>query len=383
MSELINTNSGGLRRRLLTTASSLALLGFVCGADKVHAADDDTTDRPAVWIEFGGQLEQVDGSEQRFTPPFLLTTPRSPVQTISPVNVEKPPQFSNGIEGSISFEPAGTDWVLSASVRYGRSNSSKHVHQQSDPAPVPLPSPFVGFETAEAARLSDTQTQNDEAHAVLDFKAGKDFGLGMFGNHGSSILSLGVRFAQFNTKSNAAIKSDPDWHFHYRYLTFLHKSIPFGQIYHTYNGSEEAARSFRGIGPSLTWSASAPFAENPAVGEFTLDWGANAAILFGRQKAATHHQTTAQYHPAYYAFGQRVMLYRSPTAHSRERSVVVPNVGGFAGVSLRFPNAKVSLGYRGDFFFGALDGGIDMRKTENRGFYGPFASVSVGIGGSR
>src|SRR5580692_6537414 len=226
MSELINTNSGcrgGLRRQLLMTASCLALLGFVCGADRDHAADDDA-DRPTVWIELGGQLEQIDGSEERFTPPFLLTTPRSPVQTISPTSVEKPPRFSNGAEGSISFEPAGTDWVLSASVRYGRANSNKHVHQQSVPAPVPLPSPFVGFETAEAARLSDTQTQNDEAHAVLDFQAGKDFGLGMFGAHSSSVLSLGVRFAQFTAKSNAAIKSDPDWHFHYRYFTFLHKS---------------------------------------------------------------------------------------------------------------------------------------------------------------
>ena len=124
-----------------------------------------------------------------------------------------------------------------------------------------------------------------------------------------------------------------------------------------------------------------PFAENPAVGEFALDRGANAAILFGRQKAATHHQTTAQYHPFYYGAGQRALLYQTATAHSRKRSVVVPNIGGFAGISLRFPNAKVSLGYRDDFFFGAMDGGIDAAKKENVGFYGPFASVSVGLGG--
>jgi hypothetical protein len=65
----------------------------------------------------------------------------------------------------------------------------------------------------------------------------------------------------------------------------------------------------------------------------------------------------------------------------RSRSVVVPNVGGFVGMSLRFPNAKVSLGYRIDAFFGAMDGGIDTRKTYDRDFYGPFATISIGLGG--
>jgi hypothetical protein len=60
---------------------------------------------------------------------------------------------------------------------------------------------------------------------------------------------------------------------------------------------------------------------------------------------------------------------------------VVPNIGGFAGFSLKFPNARVSLGYRADFFFGAMDGGIDTRKTYDRNFYGPFAKISIGLGG--
>ena len=59
---------------------------------------------------------------------------------------------------------------------------------------------------------------------------------------------------------------------------------------------------------------------------------------------------------------------------------MVPNIGGFAGISWRLPTAKVSIGYRADFFFNAIDGGIAARKSENRGFYGPFASISIGIG---
>jgi hypothetical protein len=61
--------------------------------------------------------------------------------------------------------------------------------------------------------------------------------------------------------------------------------------------------------------------------------------------------------------------------------VIVPNIGGFAGLSVRFPNAKVSLGYRADAFFGAMDGSIDVRKTYDRDFYGPFATISIGLGG--
>jgi hypothetical protein len=59
----------------------------------------------------------------------------------------------------------------------------------------------------------------------------------------------------------------------------------------------------------------------------------------------------------------------------------VPNLGAFAGLSFRFAQAKVSVGYRGDFFFGAMDGGLDTRKSYNQEFYGPFATVSIGLGG--
>lgn len=46
-----------------------------------------------------------------------------------------------------------------------------------------------------------------------------------------------------------------------------------------------------------------------------------------------------------------------------------------------FDNAKLSLGYRGDFFFGALDSGIDTARRKTVGFYGPFATISFGFGG--
>ncbi len=81
------------------------------------------------------------------------------------------------------------------------------------------------------------------------------------------------------------------------------------------------------------------------------------------------------------SLGAATVLSETTDAPQRDRTVVVPDVGGFAGFSWRLPNGKVSLGYRADFFFGAIDGGIDTSQKEMRGFYGPFASVSLGLGG--
>ena len=70
-----------------------------------------------------------------------------------------------------------------------------------------------------------------------------------------------------------------------------------------------------------------------------------------------------------------------PADRNRARNVTIPNIGGFAGISFKYADAKLALGYRADLFFNAMDGGIDTRKSENVGFYGPFATVSVGLGG--
>jgi hypothetical protein len=63
----------------------------------------------------------------------------------------------------------------------------------------------------------------------------------------------------------------------------------------------------------------------------------------------------------------------------RSRTVTVPNIGGYLGASMRYHNGKVSLGYRADTFFDAMDGGEQTAKSYNRGFYGPYLNVSLGL----
>ncbi|HEY5236971.1 MAG TPA: hypothetical protein VIJ62_01210 [Rhizomicrobium sp.] len=422
MSELVNARNAGrdFRWQLLTTVSAWVLLAVVYGPIEAEAADQDA-DRPTLWIELGGQLEQMQGGQEPFAPSFVANLPDN---FFSPLSVQKPLQYSIGGEAAISFEPEGSDWSLSASIRFGRSNGVKQLHQQTPNAKVLLNHVTVigkyiaggSYYPSRHVKFSDAKASQSESHTVLDFQAGKDVGLGMFGNHGSSVFSAGVRFAQFSSTANVNLHAEPD----VRYPTAPISSFPAFKAFkyapirfHDYAGMEVNQRSFHGIGPALAWNGSTPFVGSPERAELTFDWGANAAILFGRQKATVRHQTVVQTYyknrwsqahidhclaaapcskPGYFVnsavrtsgFG----YFPGPSAHhsstrsfNRMRSVTVPNAGGFAGLSFLYANAKVSVGYRADFFFGAMDGGIDTARKENVGFYGPFASISVGFGG--
>ena len=358
MSELINASgrSKDFRWQLLTTVSALALIGSAYGSGTARAGDGDT-DRSTVWIELGGQFEHLSDGEDKFVPPFLLASPRPAPETVDPLTVGHSPRSSFGEEGKISFQPENSNWVFSVGVRVGRTTSHQELNQQSYPTKgipaaqytskpgVPITS-GVTIRNRKALQFIDAQRQDRESHTILDFQAGKDVGLGMFGAGSSSIFSLGVRFAQFGSKSNIVLASDPDAHPTYKYFGNI-KGFD-GGIYHLNDASLAAVRSFHGIGPSISSNASAPVVGNPADGEIALDWGANAALLFGRQRAKVHHQTTAQYHMGKYQYSSvaRTTLYRhTPPDRIRSRSVTVPNIGGFAGLSsvMQMPNSASAI----------------------------------------
>jgi iron complex outermembrane receptor protein len=387
MSELINSNNNRLmlRRQLLITASTLALLTSTYVPDAF--ADDG--DQKTIWIELGGQLEQLSGQGEAFAPPFLAVNSNSPVfKPISPSQAEKAPLFSYGAEGKVSFEPANTSWVFSAAMRYGRSSDRNHVHEQSFPV-LPTTTPPIIFSHynghAFEANYADTVSKHQESHIVLDFQAGRDVGMGMFGKEGTSVLSLGVRYAQFSSNRDVGMSARPNLEFYRR------GSIPFPlKYFHNYLFEGNGSRSFHGVGPSLSWNASAPVAGHLETAEIKLDWGINAAMLFGRQKENSQHKTTGRKRYQLKSnccshvppiTSNYVTVYKHSAHNNRIRSVTVPNFGGFAALSIQRANAKVSFGYRADFFLGALDGGIDTRKSETLGFKGPYATISVGIGG--
>jgi hypothetical protein len=377
MSELITTRDAGTRRTLLATTSALALAGYI------GAAQAESDGHPTIWIELGGQLERVDSPQGIFAPPFFNLASPNILSTM--IDAQRPSRYSTGAEGSVKVMPGQTDWVFTAAIRYGQSKNARHLHYETAGLP---PHTDIAQNVSLIVRpirkeYGDGQSNLTESHVVLDFRAGKDVGLGLFHHDGSSVVSAGVRLAQFSSSSDFTFHARPVYGFN-------SVAVPSGsgakynkihrRYYQEYTALAQTTRSTHAVGPSVSWDASLPVAGNDEGMSLVADWGVNASVLFGRQRSAVHHQTTG-HHLYFNANVQHTSHYAQATGGTRSRSVTIPNIGGFAGLSLKFPNAKVSLGYRGDFFFNATDSGLDARDAANRNFYGPFATISIGLGG--
>jgi len=382
MSELIsNEMQTHISKHLLATVSALALTAYIASATVAKAED---ANRPTVWVELGGQMEFLQGMSRPFTAPFMsvepFATPEGADYVVEP-NAYNPDIFEKnqrpvrrafGLEGKVLFQPEESNWTFSAAIRYGRAQTNRQAHEQG-------PSPYKYFNNRKiplyAAEFADEESAAEQSHMFLDFQAGKDVGLGVFGRDGQSNISAGVRFAQISVKSNVTAIARPKIAHVFHYATYFR-----------YDLSGEQQRNFRAIGPTLSWNASVALLGNHDDAQLTFDWGLNGAVLFGRQKAHVVHATTAVHvtKAAQGPFGPfgRVPLYAPRDVESpRSHSVAVPNLGAFTGLSLRFPSARVSFGYRADFLFGAMDVGIDTRQTTATGFHGPFAKLSIGLGG--
>src|SRR6185437_4936675 len=302
MSELIqqNNNRASANWQLLASASALALVANMASQAKAEDAD-----RPTVWIEAGAQLERLTNGQDSFAPPFVAELLQNPFT--SPRDVQRPSRYSFGQEGRLSFAPEGSDWNFSAAIRYGRSNRHIQTHEETprvESAEAIVSIPALGKYGTTAVslpgnRFATTAFQMHESHMIVDFAAGKDVGLGVFGGHGTSSFAAGVRFAQFTSRSKVQLDADPDFHVEYKYITTFAGQPAFIKLpkaqWNLYGGKLEASRSFAGVGPSVSWDADAMLIGDPERSSVTFDWGLNGALLFGRQKRQGHHSTTAHH----------------------------------------------------------------------------------------
>ena len=359
--------NAGFHNRLLLTVSASALFLSVALAQDANASD---ADHPVIWIEVGGAFDQMSNGDTDWRPPNLT----APLSNSQPLPFGKSPTVGFDVDLKLSYTPEESDWIYSASIRYGRAHfGPKHSHDQSYKLTGYITSfgsgpgvPKYGLTNYDFANAVQS---SHSTHAIVDFAAGKDVGLGIFGR-GRSVVSAGIRIAQLNETAQGQLTA----------FTNAPAKYSPGEVGH--KAELIASRSFTGIGPAVSWDASAPLVGS-LTGGISLDWGANAAILFGRQKANVALRTKdTRYNPGTnYKSGIPTVLSQSTQPSMRAKEVIVPNVGGFAGLSWHLPNAKISLGYRADFFFGAIDGGLATSQKKTRGFYGPFANVSIGIGG--
>jgi hypothetical protein len=343
MSELINKNQRGIQQ-LFTTVSAVALFGFVA-VDQRAAADTFLTssDNPPFWIELGGDAEKIIGQTDRWMPPI------AGILAGSGAAIRKDPNWSFGLEGKLSYRPEGTDWIVWTTARYGRAQRDENFHTQTNQ-----------YSAHAFARAYTGTSRHTENHMIIDFQAGKDFGLGLLGRKGQSIISAGIRIAQFQMKADDFISSRPQYSGVFRGRQYFRTA--------------EIRRRTSALGPAMSWDAAAPiFSNHDAV--LTINWGANGAILFGRQQANVNLKTISLYH-------NYLDYFHTSIANAvRSKRATIPNLGAFASVSYRLPAAKLSIGYRADVFFNAIDGGVGAAHSMSRSFYGPFANISVGIGG--
>ena len=336
-----------IHRQLLATVSVAALIGLGTASEAV-ASDSG---KPVIELELAGQFDQLADKQTRWVPDYFA-------RHVGPMagmfqGAQKTPRYGFDADAGLAFRPGDEGWVLAASIRLGRArqpgSGSKSDHILPYPVYVQNPSNYGAL------------SHQNESHLFVDFSVGKDVGLGIAGSE--STFSAGVRIANMRSRSDVHITSNFPISFH-------------GSA--TNDPDSRIVRKFQGAGPFVAWKASAPIAGQPDSGELGIDWGLNGGLLFGRQ-------TLSQTVDAYYRYGKRVH-YAHPSVHRtaqssrwRQRKATVPEAGAYAALYYRFPNAKVSLGYRADWYFNALDGGLASAQQVDRGFFGPFASISIGV----
>lgn len=391
--------SGNSRRHLLATVSAFALAAS--GAGSTLAGE------PLLWIDIGWQSDQLRDSGDIYALPFgAIARQYLPSSSLTDdLNVS----LSHGGEGKLSFRPEGSRWTFSASVRYGRAKgkgagtiaqtqilpSTSYVYYHTTIPTYAFPYHRTSSRPLrQRSKFFNASTDRAESHLMLDFEAGHDVGLGMFG-HG--ILGAGMRLAELKSVVNIArFNSIPDPHvtevFQSTHPTLAFfpsstRTVPwyhqkFKEVWHQFAGSARGSFEFIGAGPSVYWDASAPlFGDVERIGQVSFDWGVNAALLFGKQKNRQNHQTvgTGNCYQTFLCTSFKTHFNDTSEEQTIKR-VAVPNLGGFMGISYRVADVKASFGYRVDYFFRAIDTGVAGQPAITRGFAGPFASISLGIG---
>ena len=354
---------------------------------------------PMFTLTFGGNFSFLSAKQDPYQPEetdFVDMNNGNPVywpakaQSLTPENGQKWPHAGFDWEAAFAFQPADSDWDARIGVRYGRSKRGNTAHLSQ---PKQIPTNFSGIpctylvtaypsfaflcDAAIHGTFSDTLGSSSEKHEMLDFTIGRNFGIGLMGHEGKGRLAAGVRFADFSSRNDFNINVMP-----YYALGFNFHDI--------YEAQTDEKHGFHGYGPELTWDGSNTVWGNVmTVGSVNVDWGANAAMLFGQQtvtllRSHMFHCHTSQGGnvpsscpgdaPDYFATKPDYTITRS-------QNVTVPNLGAHLGLSYNYDNAKISAGYKIDAFFNAIDGGQEAADKFDRMFYGPYVNVSIGFGG--
>ena len=210
------------------------------------------------------------------------------------------------------------------------------------------------------------RSARSEKHTMLDFTLGKDVGIGTFGVS-TSTQRRRLRVAQFalaarnqTVQFRSALDFVPD---------------VFREISQYLRRATAGTRSFHGIGPEIAWDASGRFwAMRRWPGHTRLGRECSRSLRPPESDiAASGRMTATSVVMAHCELRDDSPSYMQTRNVHRSRTVTVPNLGGYAGLSVHYQRRQDQLrlsrrrilrrhGWRAG----------DVAKKENRGFYGPY-----------
>jgi outer membrane receptor protein involved in Fe transport len=346
-------------------------------------------------IELGGAVQRQDAPYRPLIPGFAGEF--SPRLDIFANAQGRDLDRGDGRNIRLTYRPVGSPWTIAAGVRFGRTNGATRINAtepESDPQSG-CPASFEYFcdptnpyyilgSRAYPTDISNESVKNREEHTIVDFAVGHNVGVGSFGD-GRSSLSLGLRYANFKSATDAAADGIPNWdvpagwRFAYGYPDKY-------SSHDRYRSALAARREFNGAGPTLSWDAAAKLVGNEEVGHVDLDWSIAGAVLFGSQKVfITGEEESGHFFGNFFntSFGERILtnVQVTPIAIARSQTVTVPALDLSLGVSYEVQRIKLSTGYRWERYFNAIDGGYAEQKSYDRTFDGPYFKIAVGFGG--
>jgi len=353
-------------------------------------------------LELLGDYGRVSGGKEILIPDTVALFPANHPY---PLGVQNDLDWASAGGVKFTYQPQPKGWFANVGVRYGRASGGAEEHPKwnipashrfSQEKYQTLLNTFAGnqqftdfikniyvFDPASLGwyNYATAMGESKETHAIADFAIGKDVGLG----RASSRVSLGLRYAQFNSDSSTLLHGRPDF-------AFPDPVKYEGGHTHRFHASMDAHREFQGAGPAVSWESAIPLpmVMDAGAGRIDVDVGVGAAVLFGRQSTKASGDVHGEYNvgvlrqipePGYNYGRHEVNPYNTPFDYHRTTSVTVPGLNANLGLTYTLDGLKLSGGYRIERYLNAIDGGIAQRKTYDRQYDGPYVKVSIGFGG--
>jgi iron complex outermembrane receptor protein len=354
--------------RVTKEFSDVPLLGSLVGERREHSVGEPYP----FTAEFGGGINRLQSDTDIMTPKWLNAYLRTGNYPLAPQDYE----IDRGDQRQARLTYALNQWRVSVEGRWGVAKGEAFGDDSGNFEVCGL----ITFGTTSCGSVfvwGATTVHDREEYEVGDALVGHELASSLFGEGGSSVVGLGVRYANLTSKSLVEDISEPD------------HIIPPGDVfstprlYHDYITTLDADRTFKGVGPLLSWEASSVLFGGRESGHLNVDWNLSGGMLYGKQKVLLSETTreTITSGTLIPGFVKTIVPPTVETIRQSEEDVQIPTYGATIGLSYSLDWIKVGAGYRWERYGDAIDGGFTERHEFDRTIDGPYFKLTLGFGG--